>query len=95
MDVSIVSPSGERVGPFREILGPQRFILGGTELLIYYGEPKALQCQAGNLYIFHSPAVLCRQRCVADHPHPQTYRGRRLADVAPGPGCVECWERHF
>ena len=40
MDVSIVSPSGERVGPFREILGPRRFILGGTELLIYYGEPK-------------------------------------------------------
>ena len=40
MDISIVSPSGERVGPFREILGPQRFILGGTELLIYYGEPK-------------------------------------------------------
>ena len=40
MDISIVSPSGERVGPFREILGPQRFILGNTELLIYYGEPK-------------------------------------------------------
>ena len=40
MDISIVSPSSERVGPLREILGPQRFILGGTELLIYYGEPK-------------------------------------------------------
>ena len=40
MDISIVSPSGERVGPFREILGPQRFMLGSTELLIYYGEPK-------------------------------------------------------
>ena len=40
MDISVVSPSGERVGPFREILGPQRFILGNTELLIYYGEPK-------------------------------------------------------
>lgn len=40
MDISIASPSGERVGPFQEILGPQRFILGGTELLIYYGEPK-------------------------------------------------------
>lgn len=40
IDISIVSPSGERVGPFREILGPQRFILGNTELLIYYGEPK-------------------------------------------------------
>ena len=40
MDISVVCPSGERVGPFREILGPQRFILGNTELLIYYGEPK-------------------------------------------------------
>lgn len=40
MDISIVSPSGERVGPFQEILGPQRFLLGDTELLIYYGEPK-------------------------------------------------------
>lgn len=40
IDISVVSPSGNRVGPFREILGPQRFVLGGTELLIYYGEPK-------------------------------------------------------
>ena len=40
MDISVVNPSGVRVGPFREILGPQRFVLGGTELLIYYGEPK-------------------------------------------------------
>ena len=40
MDISVVNPSGERVGPFREILGPQRFLLGGTELLVYYGEPK-------------------------------------------------------
>ncbi len=40
MEVSIVNPSGERVGPFREILGSQRFYFGGTELLVYYGEPK-------------------------------------------------------
>lgn len=40
MDVSIVNPSGERAGPFREILGSQRFYLGGTELMVYYGEPK-------------------------------------------------------
>lgn len=40
MDISVISPSGTRVGPFQEILGPQRFVLGGTELLIYYGEPK-------------------------------------------------------
>ena len=40
MDISVISPSGERAGPFQEILGPQRFVLGGTELLVYYGEPK-------------------------------------------------------
>lgn len=38
-DISIVSPSGVRVGPIQEILGSQRFIIGGTELLLYYGEP--------------------------------------------------------
>lgn len=39
VDVSLVSPSGIRVGPIQEILGPQRFVLGGTEILLYYGEP--------------------------------------------------------
>ena len=38
--ISIISPSGESTGLFREVPGPQRFILGGTELLVYYGEPK-------------------------------------------------------
>lgn len=39
VDISIISPSGQRVGPIREILGPQRFVLGQTEILLYYGEP--------------------------------------------------------
>lgn len=39
VDISIVSPSGVRVGPIQEILGPQRFVLGGTKILLYYGEP--------------------------------------------------------
>lgn len=39
MDISIISPSGVRVGPIQEVLGPQRFVLGGTEILLYYGEP--------------------------------------------------------
>lgn len=39
VDISIVSPSGIRVGPIREILGPQRFRTGATEILLYYGEP--------------------------------------------------------
>ncbi len=40
MDISVISPSGMRAGPIQEILGPQRLFLGGTELLLYYGEPK-------------------------------------------------------
>lgn len=39
VDISIVSPSGVRVGPIQEILGTQRFVLGETEILLYYGEP--------------------------------------------------------
>lgn len=39
VDISIESPSGVRVGPLQQILGPQRFTLGGTEILLYYGEP--------------------------------------------------------
>lgn len=37
--ISIVSPSGVRVGPIQEQLGSQRFTLGQTEVLLYYGEP--------------------------------------------------------
>ncbi len=39
MDISIISPSGVRVGPIQEVLGSQRFTIGETELLLYYGEP--------------------------------------------------------
>ena len=38
-DILLSSPSGQRVGPLRQLQGPQRLQLGGTELLIYYGEP--------------------------------------------------------
>lgn len=39
MEISIISPSGVRIGPLQEILGPQRFDIGNTQLLLYYGEP--------------------------------------------------------
>lgn len=39
VNISLVSPSGVRVGPIQEILGTQRFVLGNTEILLYYGEP--------------------------------------------------------
>lgn len=40
IDISLVSPSGEKIGPFREKTGAQRYLAGSTELLVYYGEPK-------------------------------------------------------
>ena len=39
IEISIVNPSGVRVGPIQETLGPQRFRIGQTEILIYYGKP--------------------------------------------------------
>ena len=39
MQISLINPSGVRIGPFQEILGPQRFTVGQTEILLYYGKP--------------------------------------------------------
>lgn len=39
VEISIITPSGVRVGPIQEILGPQRFTVGGTQILLYYGTP--------------------------------------------------------
>ncbi len=39
VDISLISPSGLRVGPISETLGTQRFVAGDTEILLYYGEP--------------------------------------------------------
>ena len=39
IDISIVSPTGTRIGPVKEQLGTQRFTVDATEMLLYYGEP--------------------------------------------------------
>ena len=39
VDISVISPSGVRIGPIQEQLGSQRFVVGGTQILLYYGEP--------------------------------------------------------
>ena len=39
IDISIVSPTGRRIGPVKEQLGTQRFTVDATEILLYYGEP--------------------------------------------------------
>lgn len=52
--VSIISPSGEIAGPFRETSGAQRFLVGQTELLVYYGEPKPYSARQ-EIYISFLP----------------------------------------
>lgn len=39
VSISLISPSGVRVGPIQEILGSQKFTIGQTQILLYYGEP--------------------------------------------------------
>lgn len=39
MQISLITPSGVRIGPIQEMLGTQRFRVGQTEILLYYGEP--------------------------------------------------------
>lgn len=39
VDISLVAPSGTRVGPIQKILGTQRFSIDDTQVLLYYGEP--------------------------------------------------------
>ena len=36
---SIITPSGVRTEPIREVIGTQRIQVGPTEILVYYGEP--------------------------------------------------------
>ena len=43
IEISIVTPSGERIGPLSEQIGTQRYQAGGTELLTYYGKPGPFQ----------------------------------------------------
>lgn len=43
VEISVVAPSGIRVGPISERLGTQRFRIGETEILLYYGKPSPYQ----------------------------------------------------
>lgn len=54
MDISLISPSGVRIGPVQEVLGTQRFSVGNTELLLYYGEPSPYSV-AQEIYIDFLP----------------------------------------
>ncbi len=39
VELVLIHPNGERIGPLRENIGAQRYQAGDTQLLIYYGKP--------------------------------------------------------
>lgn len=39
MRIYLTAPNGEQIGPFEQIQEAERFRIGGTNLLVYYGEP--------------------------------------------------------
>ncbi|NBH15494.1 peptidase S8 [Lachnospiraceae bacterium] len=54
-DILLEHPSGNRIGPIRQIQGPQRFLMGRTEILLYYGEPSPYNLYQ-EMYIDFLPA---------------------------------------
>lgn len=56
-DISIIPPSGNRVGPIPSILGKQQFTIDNTQILIYYGEPQPIE-QKQEIYIVFIPEEL-------------------------------------
>ncbi len=56
-DISIIPPSGNRVGPIPSILGKQQFVVDDTEILIYYGAPQPID-QEQEIYIVFIPKGL-------------------------------------
>ncbi len=54
--LELVTPSGQRIGPFEQRLGTQRFRVGQTEFLLFYGEP-APYTRAQEIYLDMIPAA--------------------------------------
>ncbi len=54
--ISLISPSGFRVGPIPAVLGNQQFRIGNTEILLYYGEPIPFN-SAQEIYFEFLPAL--------------------------------------
>lgn len=54
VDILVVHPNGQRIGPIQETQGTQRLEMMNTELLIYYGEPSPYST-AQEIYIDFLP----------------------------------------
>lgn len=53
-EVSLIHPSGDRVGPIPQVLGSQQFNMRQTRVLLYYGEPQPIN-RAQEIYFEFIP----------------------------------------
>ena len=63
IEISLVTPSGERIGPLSEQIGTQRYQAGETELLIYYGKPGPFQVTQEIYFDFIPRGVILQEVC--------------------------------
>lgn len=93
MEISLVTPSGERIGPLSEQIGTQRHRAGATDLLIYYGKPGPFQVTQ-EIYFDFIPAeayitsgvwrIQLRGRRVKDGSYQLWLPGGRVLNPATG-----------
>lgn len=93
MEISLVTPSGERIGPLSERIGTQRHRAGATDLLIYYGKPGPFQVTQ-EIYFDFIPAeayitsgvwrIQLRGRRVKDGSYQLWLPGGRVLNPATG-----------
>ncbi len=75
VEISLLLPSGERIGPLPEQIGTQRYGTGNTDLLIYYGKPGPFQVTQ-EIYFDFIP----REEYIMSGVWRLELRGRRIKD---------------
>lgn len=75
MEISLVTPSGQRIGPLAEQIGTQRYRTENTELLIYYGKPGPFQVTQEVYFDF-----IPQQEYILSGVWRLELRGRRIKD---------------
>lgn len=93
VEISLETPSGERIGPIAENLGSQRYVVNGAELLIYYGKPSPYSVRQ-EIYIDFLPQkvyipsgvwkIMLRPRRIVDGKYEMWLPSQSVLNVGTG-----------
>ena len=95
VDISVIGPSGVRVGPISERLGTQRFRIEATEILLYYGKPSPYQTNQEIYFDFIPTGSYIDSGVWQFVLTTQKGCDRYLSDVASESGCFESGHSFF